>query len=51
VDLVDFATFAACYYGPAQPAGAGCEEADLDGDNDVDLDDFATFANHYTGAL
>jgi hypothetical protein len=37
----DAAFFADCMTGPAQPADAPCLPADLDGDEDVDLADFA----------
>ena len=55
VDLNDFATFAACYYGSAitvPPPSCTLEQftaSDLDEDGDVDLSDFSTFALNFTG--
>ncbi|UCG31698.1 MAG: hypothetical protein JSU68_08515, partial [Phycisphaerales bacterium] len=55
VGLADFAWFANCYAGPGvtlpPPACGPCKFAasDLDGDGDVDLADFATFAIKFTG--
>ncbi|MCH7595613.1 MAG: hypothetical protein IID35_03555 [Planctomycetes bacterium] len=37
--------------GPENNAGPGCRFADFDFDGDIDLFDFAEFANHYTGFL
>ena len=55
VDLGDFSTFGTCLSGPdnVEPP-PGCsqsefEACDLDGDSDVDLDDFAVFAWYFTG--
>ena len=42
VDLADHALLADCLYGPDNQAGQQCAICDLDGDNDVDLFDFAT---------
>ena len=39
----DYALWNACLAGPEFAYPAGCELADLDGDNDVDLQDFARF--------
>jgi len=43
VDLDDFAIIAPCMTGPGISVEAGCECADLDGDLDSDLSDFAEF--------
>ena len=50
VGLVDFVFFARCFRGPISPPPAnppGCENADLDMDGDVDLDDFDIFIGHF----
>jgi hypothetical protein len=41
--LVDYAAFYACLTGPGGGLLPGCQPADLDTDNDVDLKDFAAF--------
>ncbi len=51
IDLVDADLFADCLTGPAGTLVAGCEAADADHDNDVDLGDFATVQNLFTGDL
>jgi len=46
--LDDFVLFADCLNGPDSAPGGGCTvEADLDGDGDVDLGDFAFFQAHF----
>lgn len=50
VDIDDFADFVACFLGPEQPPGTGCECFDLDPDTDVDLADFAVFQRAFTGS-
>jgi len=42
--------FQACLSGSAHPYEAGCEEADLDSDGDVDENDFNVFQNCMGGA-
>jgi hypothetical protein len=55
VDLNDFATFALCHHGATMtlpPPDCSEEDfaaCDLDGDLDVDLSDFITFASNFTG--
>jgi predicted outer membrane repeat protein len=49
VALDDFALFAACYCDLAGRSDGGCLRTDLDGDADVDLNDFGTFVQNYTG--
>lgn len=44
VDLLDFAAMQRCFTGPAPvTCGTGCAGRDLDGDDDIDLDDFTEF--------
>jgi len=44
VDLLDFAAIQRCFTGPAPViCGTGCAGRDLDGDDDIDLVDFAKF--------
>jgi hypothetical protein len=43
VDLEDFVMLAECLGGPYQPIDSGCGIVDVDGDDDVDLADFAGF--------
>ncbi len=47
VDLDDFAEFLQCFEGPRVVSGPGCELADFNGDNYVDLHDFAAFQNAF----
>lgn len=50
VDLMDFATFQACFNGPNRGyAIAACEAADADQDGDVDLVDFGMFQACFNG--
>ena len=51
IDLVDFAHMPTCMTGPLGGVlGPGCETFDLDGDIDVDLEDFAGFQGAFTGS-
>ncbi len=43
VNLLDYATFAACLSGPGSPGGSGCACGDLDDDNDTDMRDYLSF--------
>jgi hypothetical protein len=43
VDLLDYAHLHACLTGPGIAPGSGCDDADLDGDLDVDLAEFTRF--------
>jgi hypothetical protein len=47
VDLADYAEFASCMTGPGGSVPLGCECADLDVDDDSDLDDFAGFQQSF----
>jgi hypothetical protein len=47
VGLDDFVLLFACTAGPEVPADLGCIPADLDGDGDVDLHDFAKFQEEF----
>lgn len=49
VDLDDYADFEACLDGPDATPAAGCDCFDRDGDNDVDLFDFALFTLQFIG--
>ena len=51
VDADDFPMFAACAKGPDIPTGLECFDFRLDGDNDVDQDDFAIFQRCWSGEL
>lgn len=46
-DAADFNVFLGCYTGPDTAAAAGCNLADVDGDTDVDLRDFATLQERF----
>lgn len=48
VDFADLAIFAGCISAPNISYGAGCSEADLDGDGDVDQADYARFQRCYS---
>ncbi len=51
VDEADYLLFVGCMTGPDNgPVAGGCEVFDFDGDDDVDLEDFAVFQEAYTGA-
>jgi hypothetical protein len=51
VDMDDFAFLQACLNGSGQaPTGAGCDEANLDHDQDVDKVDLGLFVNCFSGA-
>jgi len=43
VDIADYPAFEACLAGPAAAMSICCGLADMDDDNDCDLDDFASF--------
>ena len=50
LDLGDFRWLSSCQTGPdAGPVDPGCETADIDGDGDSDLRDFAAFQAVFTG--
>jgi probable HAF family extracellular repeat protein len=50
VDLIDYDHLGACLNGPDHPpALPDCGNADLDGDGDVDLREYATFQYQFTG--
>ena len=46
-DAADYTLWGDCLTGPALPVGEGCILADLDGDADVDLYDFARFSRAF----
>jgi hypothetical protein len=49
--LDDFGHFQACASGPSIPQrDANCTNADLDGDGDVDQEDFGVFQRCYSGS-
>jgi hypothetical protein len=54
LDLRDFYYLADCITqrnnAPNQPADPGCQWADMDADNDVDLADWGVFQQHFTGS-
>ena len=49
VDFEDFEIFATCLTGPDVNVPDGCHCADLDGDDDSDLADFAAFQHAFGG--
>ncbi|MFQ5491602.1 MAG: kelch repeat-containing protein [Phycisphaerae bacterium] len=49
VDLVECQDLAACLSGPGGGLGVNCACLDMEADNDVDLDDFASFQRVFTG--
>jgi len=49
VNSYDLDEFKACFSGPTVPHSEGCEWANRDGDNDVDLSDFAKFQRCFSG--
>ncbi len=49
VDAEDIGCFVGCLAGPNQDSAAGCASIDFDGDNDVDLADFAAFQAAFSG--
>jgi hypothetical protein len=51
LDLDDLMLFEACLAGPSATATPGCECYDLDGDDSVDLADFADFQLAFTGPI
>ena len=51
VNADDFTSFAACAKGPDVPAGLQCYDFLLDGDNDLDQDDFAIFQRCWSGDM
>ncbi len=50
VDAGDISCFVGCLVGPDQAPPGGCASIDFDGDNDVDLVDFAAFQAASSGA-
>jgi hypothetical protein len=50
VDGDDVDLFKACASGPMVPASPGCEDKDLDGDNDGDQSDFGIVQRCLSGA-
>ncbi len=48
-DLVDYARFHGCLSGPAVAPAAGCDVFDVDGDGDVDLQDWGALMGSFTG--
>lgn len=48
-DLTDVPLFEACMTGPGGSVGVTCPQADIQGDNDVDLGDFADAQSAFTG--
>ena len=52
VDQEDFGHLQICFTGPGIPqTDPVCRDARLDGDNDVDHDDFIVFRENMTGAM
>ncbi len=51
IDLFDGSEFVECMTGPGGALAEGCELADTDNDNDVDLGNFAILQNAFTGDL
>jgi len=49
VDGVDHTLFSGCFSGDGGQLAAGCENADFDGDGDVDCTDAAAFTQSWTG--
>ncbi len=49
VDLNDYNSFKGCMSGPDNPMNKGCDCADVDGDNDIDLRDFSWMQRGFTG--
>jgi hypothetical protein len=49
VDVVDFANLTRCLHGPGAAIGSDCGPADLNGDDAVDLRDFAVFSGAFGG--
>jgi hypothetical protein len=48
--LDDVAAFESCVSGPTIPHAPGCEEKDMNGDLDVDQEDFGLIQPSYSGA-
>ena len=48
VTIDDYTDIASCLTGPGQPLQPDCECADLDGDMDSDLQDFAAFQREFS---
>jgi len=48
INLADWLDYSDCMDGPNVAAPSGCDPAQLDVDNDVDLRDSAAFLNFYT---
>ena len=49
VDLDDYELLFECLNGPGGGVPEGCDQADLDGNGDISLQDFALFQSGYTG--
>jgi len=51
VDLIDFATFQACYTDVSGTPSPDCDVCDFDGDGHVDTDDLTLLQANYTGPI
>lgn len=51
VDLADLSSFSVCLLGVGVSPTGICQCADLDEDDDVDLEDYAIFQNAFDGLL
>jgi glucose/arabinose dehydrogenase len=51
VDSIDFAAFQSCFRADGTIPIAKCRVFDIDGDNDLDLDDYGGFLDEQTGPL
>jgi len=49
IDLSDYGCFNACFAGPRIGLMTGCDPFDFDGDDDVDVMDFAVFQMRFNG--
>jgi len=50
VDTNDVTLYKACASGPSMPVAPGCENRDIDHDNDANHDDFGALQRCYSGA-